>query len=264
MARSVLRKIDATKDRFGIKKITEKTKVHKTPHVNTRSVQHKVEKISMKGETGVFERATIYDPLRYPHIAETLCREYGMDLAQIAPILGVTVQTISSWMRLHPDFKEGMRRGRDDFDGTKVENALLKRALGYGYKEKSTRTTRVKARHKYDDYDIMIPAEEITVVEKEMAADVRAITFWLTNRQRERWQMVTTVNANINAKTEHVKKTLNVTADLSKMDVTQLKALREMVALQDNGKSVEDAGEVDMIEYIEAAAELVNKDSSSE
>jgi len=229
---------------------------HTVPKVAIRTIPTRVNKLIVKKEPGKIS-PEVYDHQRFPHIAETLCREYGMDKQQLADIFGVSYPCISKWCTMHKEFADAVKRGRDDFDGIKVENALLKRALGYSYKERTIRTVKVKAKNKYDDFEILIPAEEIVISEKEMAADVRAITFWLTNRQKERWQMITTVNANINAKTEHVKKTLNVTADLSKMDVGQLKALKEMVALQDDGKSIESDPEIDMIPFLETAATLI-------
>ena len=225
---------------------------HTAPFVDIKPVESRVDKVVVNGKgQGRHGRPSLYDNTRFPHIAETLCREYGMTNDQLAPIFGVTEPVIYSWKRKYPDFAAALIRGRDDFDGQKVENALLKRALGYGYTEKQTKTVTVKAKHKYDDYEICIPAVETIVLEKELPPDVKAIQFWLTNRQQDRWKMVTIVKANINAKTEHVKKTLNVSADLSKMDVEQLKALREMVSTQSPELIEGEVIDVKAIDWIE-------------
>lgn len=225
---------------------------HTVPHIDIKPVESKIVTLPVRGKNKINSKS-VYDNIRFPHIAETLCREYGMTLEQLAPIFGVSKEIISSWKRKYPDFSNAILRGRDEFDGKQVENALLKRALGYTYTEKQTKTIKLKGRKDDTGITVYVPAEETTIIEKEMPSDVKACMFWLTNRHKERWQMVTTVNANINAKTEHVNKTLKVSADLSKMDVNQLKALREMVSSQSQGmitdKTEEDKNE-DWIEGI--------------
>lgn len=207
-------------------------------------------------------RPPVYDAVRYPHIAETLCREYGMTCEQLAPIFGVKRKTVEQWSWLYPEFKAALKAGRDQFDGAKVENALLKRALGYEYEEKSVETVSVKAKHKIDGYEIRIPAVKTTITTKALPADVRAIMFWLTNRQQDRWKMVTTVNATINSKTEHTKKTLNVTADLSTMNSAQLKELRNIITglPQNQNQEVEADSNTPLIEYMKQAQDIQEAD----
>jgi hypothetical protein len=223
---------------------------HSVPKTELKAVPSKVVPMVVDNSKEV-HGGNIYDPKRFPHIVETLCREYGMTDEQLCGIFGCTESEFRKWKRKHEDFTLAIIRGRDEFDGMKVENALLKRALGYNYTEKQTKTTMLKGRDKDKNITVYVPAVETTIIEKEMPADIKAIMFWLTNRNKERWQMVTTVNANINAKTEHVKKTLNVSADLSKMDVEQLKALREMVSAQSQGMITDETEEDKNIDWIE-------------
>lgn len=225
---------------------------HTLPKTDIKPVPSKVVPMKVDDRKEVHGK-NIYDPKRFPHIVETLCREYGMTDEQLCGIFGCEDRELRKWKRKYEDFALAIVRGRDEFDGMKVENALLKRALGYTYTEKMTKTTMLKGKKNDTNLTVYVPAVETTIIEKEMPGDIKAIMFWLTNRNKDRWQMVTTVNANINAKTEHVKKTLNVSADLSKMDVEQLKALREMVSSQSQGMitdETEDTKEIDWIEGI--------------
>lgn len=173
----------------------------------------------------------VYDPVRFPHMAHVLCKEYGFTAEQMGKVFGVSVKTVNSWMQLHPEFKQAVQAGKDEFDSVKVESALLKIALGYSFEEKTTKTVYLRGKSAEGD-KIRVPAREVTTTVKQLPPNAKAIAFWLTNRQRDRWQMVSTVNANINSKTEHTTKTLQVTADFSKMDSKQLRALRDLVTTQ--------------------------------
>ena len=226
---------------------------HTLPKVDIKPVPAKVVPMRVDDSKEV-HGGNIYDPKRFPHIAETLCREYGMTDEQLCGIFGCKDVEFRKWKRKYPDFVSAIVRGRDEFDGMKVENALLKRALGYKYTETMTKTTVLKGKNKDTNLNVYVPAVETTIIEKEMPGDIKAIMFWLSNRNKERWQMVTTVNANINAKTEHVKRTLNVSADLSKMDVEQLKALREMVSSQSQGMITDETEEDKNEDWIEGIA----------
>lgn len=65
----------------------------------------------------------------------------------------------------------------------KVENALLKRALGYTY-------TEVKKEDTVNG--IKNGTAKVTVTEKTMPPDVAAIIFWLKNRKPEVWREIIT------------------------------------------------------------------------
>lgn len=187
-------------------------------------------------------KPSVYDPVRFPHIAKILCREYGFTAEQLGQVFGVSKKTVEDWVLTKKEFKDAVQEGRDAFDSIKVENALLKIALGYEYQETSTKTVKVRGVDS-EGNKINVPAKEITVTNKVMAPNAKAIAFWLTNRQRDRWQQVSTVNANVSANTEHTEKTLNVTADLSKMDSVQLRALRDLITTQKSGDVLQITGE---------------------
>lgn len=115
----------------------------------------------------------------------------GSQYKDVALALGVGLSTVESWARTDDEFLREYKRGKDEFDSGEVESALLKSARGYEYTETSVKTLMLKTKQKDADgktKSIAHPAEEVTVAHKKMAPSVGAIVFWLTNRQRERWQ----------------------------------------------------------------------------
>ena len=58
----------------------------------------------------------------------------GLTQKQIADNLGINVDTLIEYKKKYPDFSEALKKGKEVVD-IEVENALLKRALGYKYDE---------------------------------------------------------------------------------------------------------------------------------
>jgi transcriptional regulator with XRE-family HTH domain len=104
----------------------------------------------------------------------------GLTDEQIADNMGIGVSTLYKYKNEHIEIVESLKRGKEVID-RHVENALLKRAMGYEYKE----TTR----------EIMEDASTgkhrlaITkVVTKQVAPDTTAQIFWLKNRKPAEWR----------------------------------------------------------------------------
>jgi hypothetical protein len=126
-----------------------------------------------------------------------------------------------------------------------VERKLLQRATGYEYEEK----TITEGFDKFGN-----PIETVTRSIKQQAPDVKAATFWLTNRRKNRWKQESQVNNVVSGGvTAHTDRTLKITADLSKMDVNQLKALRDMIHVQSTNEvhpaDIENNDITHLIEY---------------
>ena len=64
----------------------------------------------------------------------------GLIDEQIAENAGITPSTLYEWKKKYPDISEALKKGKEVVD-IQVENALLKRALGYSYKETKTEET---------------------------------------------------------------------------------------------------------------------------
>lgn len=121
-----------------------------------------------------------YKP-NYPQIlreyAET--HEYfGACIPDIQKLFGISRCTVYQWMESYPDFKAVVDEIRDKVD-TKVENALLKSALGYDYDE-----SKVVREGLEKDSKIL----QVIMTRRHKAPDVTAGKFWLINRKGDAWK----------------------------------------------------------------------------
>lgn len=98
----------------------------------------------------------------------------GLTDEQIAQNIGISRSTLSEWKKLYSEISEALKRGKEVVD-RQVENALLKRALGYEYDE---------VKEKYECGVLT----ECTVTKKEVVADTTAQIFWLKNRKPVQWR----------------------------------------------------------------------------
>lgn len=98
----------------------------------------------------------------------------GLTDEQIAHNAGISIKTLYNWKREHLPILQALKKGKEVVD-LQVENALLKRALGYSYEE----TTKELL-----DGELIIKK----TVTKEVAPDVTAQIFWLKNRCPEKWR----------------------------------------------------------------------------
>ncbi|CEI81292.1 hypothetical protein BN997_01110 [Oceanobacillus oncorhynchi] len=94
----------------------------------------------------------------------------GLTDEQIAHNIGIKRQTLYDWIKRFPDISDALKRGKEVID-RQVENALLKRALGYKYDEIT---------YEFD--------EETKRVTKEVQPDTTAQIFWLKNRKPNEWR----------------------------------------------------------------------------
>lgn len=94
----------------------------------------------------------------------------GLIDEQIAHNMGITTKTLYEWKNKYSEISEALKKGKEVID-RQVENALLKRALGYTYDE----TT----------YEYGVETKRVT---KEVAPDTTAQIFWLKNRKPAEWR----------------------------------------------------------------------------
>lgn len=98
----------------------------------------------------------------------------GLIDEQIAQNIGIRAATLYEWKKRFPEISEALKRGKEVVD-RQVENALLKRALGYEYEE---------VKEKFEGGILT----ERTVTKKEVVADTTAQIFWLKNRKPDTWR----------------------------------------------------------------------------
>ena len=111
-------------------------------------------------------------------LIECLARD-GATKKEIANKLGVHLKTLWQWGKENPEIEDALARGKDLVD-YKVENALLKAALGYTKKKSVTYIGTVKA-----NGNRAIGGETI---EEEVGPNVTACLAWLNNRRPDKWK----------------------------------------------------------------------------
>lgn len=97
----------------------------------------------------------------------------GLTDEQIAQNMNVVSSTLYDWKKKYPEISESLKKGKSVID-IQVENALLKRALGYEYDE---------VKEKYEGN----VCTEKTVTKKQIIPDTTAQIFWLKNRKVKEW-----------------------------------------------------------------------------
>ena len=98
----------------------------------------------------------------------------GLTDEQIAGNIGINTSTLYDWKNKFPKISEALKKGKEVVD-IQVENALLKRALGYDFQE-----TRVEKSDK--------DGTKIIQTLKHIPADTTAQIFWLKNRRPDKWR----------------------------------------------------------------------------
>lgn len=107
----------------------------------------------------------------------------GLTDEQIAENMGIRRPTLYDWKKKHPDISDTLKKGKEVVD-LQVENALLKRALGYKYDE-VTKELGTTVDEEKGFIKAMVETKRVT---KEVQGDVTAQIFWLKNRRPDRWR----------------------------------------------------------------------------
>lgn len=104
----------------------------------------------------------------------------GLTDEQIASNMGINRRTLTDWKNKYDPISLTLKKGKEVVD-IQVENALLKRALGYEYTER----TREKVFDPEAKEFKLMTTKEVT---KEVAGDTTAQIFWLKNRKPDTWR----------------------------------------------------------------------------
>ena len=126
----------------------------------------------------------------------------GLTDEQIADNIGIRRPTLYDWKKKYSDIYDALKRGKEVID-RQVENALLKRALGYEYVETTKELT---------DLGLTVTKQ----VTKQVAPDTTAQIFWLKNRKPQEWR---------DKKETEVTGNLNVNNPFSDLSVEELRKL---------------------------------------
>jgi hypothetical protein len=98
----------------------------------------------------------------------------GLIDKQIASNIGVSERTFTDWKKNHSAISSVLKKGKEVVD-IQVENALLKRAMGFDYVETTEELTK----------EGMSVTKKVT---KTVAPDTTAAIFWLKNRKPKEWR----------------------------------------------------------------------------
>jgi hypothetical protein len=134
----------------------------------------------------------------------------GLTDLDMAERLGISHGTFYSWKGKYPEFVEALKKGKEIID-RRVENALLKRALGYTYDEV---TQEPQYNNKTGEYEMT----ETKRVTKEVHPDTTAQIFWLKNRKPDIWRDRKVIDANLNHNGFDYLTDAEIEAEIARLD----------------------------------------------
>ena len=102
----------------------------------------------------------------------------GLTDEQIAHNIGICYETLRTWAKTFPAFSEALKKGKAPVD-IEVENALLKRALGFEYEEVTTEIYELPDGGK---------RKQVKKTRKMVVPDTAAAFIWLKNRRPDKWR----------------------------------------------------------------------------
>ncbi|HZJ99699.1 MAG TPA: transposase [Tissierellaceae bacterium] len=101
----------------------------------------------------------------------------GLINKQIAHNIGIAEGTLYNWINKYSEISESLKKGKEVVD-REVENALLKRALGYEYEEVQTTIEDIDGKQR----------KKIIKTKRHIPSDTTAIAIWLNNRKPDDWK----------------------------------------------------------------------------
>lgn len=104
----------------------------------------------------------------------------GCTESEIADRIGIYPSTLNGWKKRYKPICDALKSGKEIVD-YKVENALLKAALGYQTKE-----IKVTVGRQIKNGQTFMITKETTV--KDVAPNVTACAMWLNNRRPDKWR----------------------------------------------------------------------------
>ena len=157
--------------------------------------------MAKKKKKAVEKKAKEGRPTKYK--PEFATQVYGIALlgskdSDLARIFGVSIDTITEWKNVHPEFSASIRRGREEADEAVVKS-LYKRATGYEVEEVTIETYSTPSKlpaipedgnmeeHVSESLNT-IKGEKFKTVKKHIIPDVAAQRFWLMNRHPDKFR----------------------------------------------------------------------------
>ena len=110
----------------------------------------------------------------------------GLTDEQIAQNMGIACSTFYAWKDRFKEISEALKKGKAPVD-IQVENALLKRALGYEYEEVTTEIEEIPYIDKKGNEQVK-KHKHVKKTKKYVLPDTTAQIFWLKNRRPDKWR----------------------------------------------------------------------------
>lgn len=114
----------------------------------------------------------------------------GLIDEQIAHNMGIAYSTLREWCKQFPALSAALKKGKAPVD-MQVENALLKRALGYTEEETITEIEETPYTTKDADGNVVTRTRtrrHVRKVQKVYPPDVTAQIYWLKCRKPKQWR----------------------------------------------------------------------------
>lgn len=161
----------------------------------------------------------------------------GMTESDIANRIGIGTSTLSLWKRQYEEIRNALKKGKEIVD-YKVENALLKSALGY-------KVRKNKVIMELNGMGQMVTTRR-EISDEEVPPNVNAISMWLINRNSNKWKRnrdnilqlddkESNITVNIIRKGKDEDEQKNVDSDLDEWNVVPNESGKE------NNKNIDDA-----------------------
>lgn len=106
----------------------------------------------------------------------------GLTDEQIAHNMKINTSTLYNYKKQYLEISEALKKGKEIVD-YEVENALLKKALGY---------TKTLKKQKVTNLGVVVDYKE----EVYISPDTTAMIFWLKNRKPDKWREKVVDNTN--------------------------------------------------------------------
>ena len=104
----------------------------------------------------------------------------GLTDEQIASNMNIHVSTLYSYQNKYSEISESLKKGKEVVD-YEVENALLKRAMGYEYVDTIRETKWNPSTEQFE----LVESKKVT---KHVIPDTTAQIYWLKNRKPKQWR----------------------------------------------------------------------------
>lgn len=113
-------------------------------------------------------------------------RRRGLTNQQIADNLGISLQSFDNYVKRYEEFADAVDGGAEECE-VHIENALVKRALGYNWKEVTReRKLVINPETGKEEYKLVVTKS----VTKHVPPDVSAQQYYLEHRVPKRWERV--------------------------------------------------------------------------